>query len=230
MAAKISNGRNHIAATNSSSMFIRIRLGNISDVPHIHKLIYQMAVFERFPHLFEATEESLAATLFNSPPFQSVTCFMLEVSQHPFPQDKHSLNPNYKPTTKTLDLEEPINDPDSIVFKTVGSNSDFDGHDIVVAGWVIFFPNYPTFLAKQGFYVEDLFVREFYRGKGFGKMLLSAVATQAVKMGFCRVDWICLKWNQKAIKFYEDVIGAEVMKEWGVCRLAGKALEAYGEK
>ncbi|KAI3978225.1 hypothetical protein MKX01_013056 [Papaver californicum] len=220
MAAKICNGGNH-AATNSS-MFVRIRLGGVSDVPHIHKLIYQMAVFERFPHLFEATEKSLAATVFSSPPFQSVTCFILEVSQHPFPQDKHSLNSKCAPIAKTLNLEEPINDPDSKVFKIVDSG----GHDIVVAGWVIFFPDYPTFLAKQGFYVEDLFVREFYRGKGFGKM---AVANQPVKMGFCRVDWICLKWNEKAIKFYEDVIGAEVMKEWGVCRLAGKSLEAYGE-
>ncbi|KAI3832006.1 hypothetical protein MKX03_006380 [Papaver bracteatum] len=144
-----------------------------------------MAVFERFAHLFQATEKSLSATLFKSPPFQSVTCFILEVSQHPFLRDKHSKNPDYTPITKVVDLEKPINDPDSKVFKVVDLDGyHFDGHDIVVAGWVIFCPNYPTFLAKQGFYAE-----------GFGKMLLSAVATQAVKMGFCRVDWICLKWN-----------------------------------
>ncbi|MCL7026890.1 hypothetical protein MKW94_000815 [Papaver nudicaule] len=221
MAAEISNGANHIAK--NSPVFARIRLGEISDVPHIHKLIYQLAVFEHFEHLFEATEESLSATLFKSPPFQSVTCFILEVSLHPFPQDKHSKNPNYTPITKTIDVEEPINDPDSKVFK-VG----IAGNDIVVVGWVIFFPNYPAFLANQGFHVDNLFVREFYRGRGFGKMLLSAVATQAVKLGFCRVDWICLKWNQKALKFYEEVIGAEVMNEWGVCRLVGNDLVAFG--
>ncbi|KAI3950662.1 hypothetical protein MKW92_053702 [Papaver armeniacum] len=211
--AAILNGRNHIAK--NLSVFARIRLGEISDVPHIHKLIYQLAVFERFEHLFEATEKSLSATLFNSLPFQSVTCFILEVSQHPFPQDKHSKNLHYTPIVKTVDLQEPIIDPDSNVFKV--GNLD-----------MIFFPNYPAFLAKPGFHVDNLFVREFYRGIGFGKMLLSAVATQAVKLGFCRVDWICLKWNQKAIKFYEEGIGAEIMNEWGVCRLVGKALEAYG--
>ncbi|RZC88044.1 hypothetical protein C5167_004222 [Papaver somniferum] len=224
--AAILNGRNHVAK--NLSVFARIRLGEISDVPHIHKLIYQLAVFERFEHLFEATEKSLSATLFKSLPFQSVTCFILEVSQHPFPQDKHSKNLHYTPIVKTVDLQEPIKDLDSNVFKVGNLDSDFDGHDIVVVGWVIFFPNYPAFLAKQGFHVDNLFVREFYRGIGFGKMLLSAVATQAVKLGFCRVDWICLKWNQKAIKFYEEGIGAEVMNEWGVCRLVGKALEAYG--
>ncbi|MCL7021735.1 hypothetical protein MKW94_008511 [Papaver nudicaule] len=186
MAAKISNGENHVAK--NLQVFARIRLGEISDVSHMHKLIYQLAVFERFEHLFEVIEESLSATLFKSPPFQSITCFILEVSRHPFPQDKHSKNLNYTLITKIVDVKEPINDSDSKVFK-VG----IAGHDIVVVGWVVGEIGIPTlsssqiiqfFLAKQGFHVDNLFVREFYRGRGFGKMLLSAVATQDVKLGF----------------------------------------------
>ena len=69
----------------------------------------------------------------------------------------------------------------------------------MVGGFVLFFPNYSTFLGKPGFYVEDLFVRECYRRKGFGKMLLSAVAAQAAKMGRGRVDWVVLDWNVNAI-------------------------------
>lgn len=97
----------------------------------------------------------------------------------------------------------------------------------MVAGFVLFFPNYPTFLARPGFYIEDLLVREFYRRKGLGRMLLSAVASQAVKMGYGRVDWCVLDWNIKAIKFYEEM-GVQVSQEWRVCRLTGEALQSYG--
>lgn len=91
----------------------------------------------------------------------------------------------------------------------------------------MFFPNYSTFLAKPGFYVEDLYVRECYRRKGLGKILLSTVAAQAVKMGYGRVEWMVLDWNVNAIKFYEEM-GAQVMNEWRICRLTGEALQAYG--
>ncbi|KAI3890157.1 hypothetical protein MKW92_037128 [Papaver armeniacum] len=47
-------------------------------------------------------------------------------------------------------------------------------------------------------HIEDLFVRECYRSKGFGKMLLSVVATQAVKIGYGGVEWCTLDWNTKA--------------------------------
>lgn len=97
---------------------------------------------------------------------------------------------------------------------------------MIVAGFVLFFPNYSSFLAKPGFYIEDLFVRESYRRKGLGKMLLSAVARQAVAMGYGRVEWVVLDWNMNAIKFYEEM-GATVMQEWRVCRLTGDALQGY---
>ena len=96
----------------------------------------------------------------------------------------------------------------------------------MVGGFVLFFPNYSTFLGKPGFYVEDMFVRECYRRKGFGKMLLSAVAAQAVKMGYGRVEWAVLDWNVNAIKFYEEM-GAKVLQEWRICRLTDEALQAY---
>ncbi|KAF2295705.1 hypothetical protein GH714_033663 [Hevea brasiliensis] len=78
--------------------------------------------------------------------------------------------------------------------------------------------------SKPGLYVEDLFVRECYRRKGMGKMLLSAVAAQAVKMGYGRVEWTVLDWNVNAIKFYEEM-GAKVLTDWRICRLTGEALE-----
>lgn len=97
---------------------------------------------------------------------------------------------------------------------------------MTVAGFVLFFRNYSTFLAKPGFYIEDLFVRESYRRKGLGTMLLSAVAKQAVEMGYGRVEWVVLDWNVNAINFYKQM-GADVMQEWRVCRLTGDALKGY---
>jgi GNAT superfamily N-acetyltransferase len=92
-----------------------------------------------------------------------------------------------------------------------------------VIGFVLFFPNYSTFLAKPGCYVEDLYIREPYRGHGYGSFLLKTVAQQAMKHGAERVEWCVLDWNVNAINFYKR-IGATVMPEWKLCRLAGHAL------
>ncbi|KAK4284813.1 hypothetical protein QN277_001595 [Acacia crassicarpa] len=199
-------------------LFSRIRLATPLDVPRIHKLIHQMAVFERLTDIFSATESSLASTLFNSEPFQSFTIFMLEVSPNPFPE--LTFNPFYKPTVRIVNLDLPIEDPDRDTFKSEGDN-------VVVAGFVLFFPNFPTLTGKPGFYVEDLFVRQCYRRKGFGKMLLTAVAKQAVAMGYERMEWVVLDWNINAIQFYEEM-GAKVYQPWRICRLTGEALQAYG--
>ncbi|KAJ4720766.1 putative Tyramine N-feruloyltransferase 4/11 [Melia azedarach] len=206
------------SAIRSHPLFSRIRLATPSDVPHMHKLIHQMAVFERLTHLFSATESSLSATLFNSAPFTSFTIFLLEVSPNPFTPLHNSAFP---PSDRVIHLDLPIVDPERDTFISDRVN------DVAVAGFVLFFPNYSTFLAKPGFYIEDLFVRECYRRKGLGRMLLSAVAKQAVKMGYGRVEWVVLDWNVNAIKFYEEM-GAKVHEEWRICRLTGEALEAYG--
>jgi len=205
----------------TTPLFTRIRLATPSDVPHIHRLIHQMAVFERLTHLFSATESSLAATLFSpaAQPFLSFTIFLLEASPKPFAVSLLDANPFFGPITKVVNLSVPIEDPERETFKSA------DG--VTVVGFVLFFPNYSTFLAKPGFYVEDLFVRECYRRKGFGRMLLSAVAKQAVKMGYGRVEWVVLDWNVNAIRFYEEM-GADVLNEWRICRLTGEALQAYG--
>lgn len=192
-------------------LFSRIRLATPADVPHIHKLIHRLAVFERLAHLCSATEASLSSTLFNSAPFTSFTIFLLEVSPKPFPSPDG-----------VIYLDHPMVDPERETFISDKVN------DVTVAGFVLFFPNYSTFLAKPGFYIEDLYVRECYRRKGYGKMLLSAVAKQAVKMGYGRVEWAVLDWNVNAIKFYEEM-GAKVLNEWRICRLTGEALEKYGD-
>ncbi|KAL6545389.1 GCN5-related N-acetyltransferase 8 [Orobanche gracilis] len=205
------------------TLFTRLRLATIDDVPHIHKLIHQMAVFEGLTHLLEATTAGLSATLFPPnapPPFTSFTVFLLELSTFPFPL---SGNPHFTPLLKSIHLDLPIDDPENETFRSIAYDA---GGDVTVGGFVLFFPNYSTFLAKPGFYIEDLFVRECYRRKGLGKMLLSAVAAQATRIGYGRVEWVVLDWNVNAINFYEQM-GAKVLPEWRICRLTGDALHAY---
>jgi GNAT superfamily N-acetyltransferase len=93
------------------------------------------------------------------------------------------------------------------------------------AGFALFFHNYSTFLAKPGIYLEDLFVLPEHRGRGIGKLLLRRLAQLAVERGCGRLEWAVLDWNSPAIGFYQR-LGARLMDEWTICRLAGEALEA----
>lgn len=92
------------------------------------------------------------------------------------------------------------------------------------AGFALFFHNYSTFLTRPGIYLEDLFVRPHFRGKGYGKALLAALARKAVERSCGRLEWAVLDWNAPAIGFYES-LGAGMMNEWRTFRLTGEALE-----
>ncbi|MGE0394470.1 MAG: N-acetyltransferase family protein [Vicinamibacterales bacterium] len=95
------------------------------------------------------------------------------------------------------------------------------------AGIAIFFHNFSTFLGKRGLYLEDLFVKPEYRGRGYGKALLRHLAGIAVARDCGRMEWSVLDWNAPAIGFYRK-LGAVPMDEWTVFRLTGEALAALG--
>jgi GNAT superfamily N-acetyltransferase len=92
------------------------------------------------------------------------------------------------------------------------------------AGFVLFFHNFSTFLAKPGIYLEDLYVKSELRGKGVGRALLAHLASLAVRRGCGRFEWAVLDWNEPAIGFYKS-LGAKMMDGWKINRLTGKALE-----
>ena len=95
-----------------------------------------------------------------------------------------------------------------------------------VVGFALFFTNFSTFLAKPGLYLEDLFVEPELRGRGIGQALLTRLAELAAERGCGRFEWSVLDWNVNAIRFYERM-GATVMPDWRICRIAGPALEAF---
>ena len=100
-----------------------------------------------------------------------------------------------------------------------------DGKEV---GFALFFHNFSTFVGRSGLYLEDLFVRPAYRGKGYGKGLLKQLARIAVERQCGRFEWVCLDWNAPSIDFYRS-LGAKPMEEWTIYRLDGQALQALAE-
>lgn len=95
--------------------------------------------------------------------------------------------------------------------------------DSAPAGFALFFPNYSTFLAQPGIFLEDLYVKPHARGKGAGLALLRELARIAVARGCGRVEWLVLDWNEPSIQFYRK-LGAVPMDDWTMFRLTGDSL------
>ncbi|MTK07337.1 MAG: GNAT family N-acetyltransferase [Hungatella sp.] len=100
-----------------------------------------------------------------------------------------------------------------------------DGKEV---GFALFFHNFSTFLGRGGIYLEDLFVKPEYRGKGIGKAIFKKLGAIARERGCGRLEWWCLDWNQPSIDFYRSM-GAEAMDEWTVYRIAGEGLNRLAD-
>jgi GNAT superfamily N-acetyltransferase len=89
---------------------------------------------------------------------------------------------------------------------------------IATWGWV-----YKSFAARRGIFLEDLYVKPAFRGRGIGRRMLLALAARAREArGF--LEWQVLDWNAPSIEFYKS-LGATMMPDWITCRLEGNALE-----
>ena len=100
-----------------------------------------------------------------------------------------------------------------------------DGKEI---GFALYFHNFSTFVGRGGIYLEDVYIRPEYRGKGYGKAILKRLAAIAVERGCGRMEWVCLDWNQPSIDFYLS-LGAKPMSDWTLYRLTGDALTRLAE-
>jgi len=118
------------------------------------------------------------------------------------------------------------------IFETIFSENPKVFCDLVevdgdVAGMAIWFLNYSTWQGKHGIYLEDLFVKPEYRGRGYGKALLQHLAQICNEKGYGRFQWWVLDWNSPAIEFYRS-LGAVAMDEWTVYRVSGEELKRLG--
>lgn len=91
-------------------------------------------------------------------------------------------------------------------------------------GFVLYFNNFSTFLGKPGIYLEDLYIKEDYRNKGFGKQVFKYLANECIQKGYGRLEWSVLNWNEPSIQFYQK-LGAQPMSEWTTYRLTESELK-----
>jgi GNAT superfamily N-acetyltransferase len=96
------------------------------------------------------------------------------------------------------------------------------------AGFALFFHNFSTFLGKAGIYLEDIFVKPEYRGRGIGKTLLSYLGKLALERDCGRIEWSVLDWNEPAIQFYKK-LGAKPMDEWTIFRVSGDSINKLAD-
>ena len=101
--------------------------------------------------------------------------------------------------------------------------AEWDGEP---AGFSTWFLNYSTFRGSHGLFIEDLFVRPAYRGRGIGKGLMASLARRCVAKGYGRCEWVVLDWNAPSIAFYKS-IGAQERSDWRIYRLSGEALVRF---
>jgi GNAT superfamily N-acetyltransferase len=103
---------------------------------------------------------------------------------------------------------------------------EYEGNPV---GYAIFFHNFSTFEGKPGLYLEDIYVKPEYRGKGIGKALLSYLAKIALERGCARFEWVVLDWNEPSIQFYKS-LGAKPQDEWIIYRMEDKAMQKLAEE
>jgi GNAT superfamily N-acetyltransferase len=96
------------------------------------------------------------------------------------------------------------------------------------AGYAVFYDHYSTY-AGPAVYLEDVFVREPFRGRGIGIALMAAVAKVAVDDKRPGLHWHVLDWNEKAIGLYK-ALGAEFCDWWRPVMLSGDALARLSKK
>ena len=105
-----------------------------------------------------------------------------------------------------------------------GLIAEWEGQAI---GYALFFGFYSSWKGS-GIFLEDLFVREAFRGRGIGRALLSEVARIARQEGSFGIRWEVLGWNELAIKFYKS-LGGEFFDDWRQVLLQGDALNRLAD-
>ncbi len=157
-------------------MSYRIRNATPADAGVILRFITELAIYEKAGNEVEATEETIAASLFGA-----------------------------GSVTRAVICETEAGEP---------------------AGFAVWFLSYSTWQARNGLYLEDLYVTPEHRRAGLGRMLLRHLARVAVEEGCGRFEWSVLDWNEPAIRVYE-AIGAEPQTEWTRYRLSGEKLKQF---
>lgn len=130
------------------------------------------------------------------------------------PVNSHGIFAEFK---REVFLDPGIEDSELETFRSPSDQSR------VVIGYVNIFPNYSSYLALPGFYLEALYIRMPYRKQGLGSLFLGKVAHEALKLGIGKMEWSVPYTNIGAIEFFEGK-GATIKPGMRKCILSGKGL------
>jgi len=97
-----------------------------------------------------------------------------------------------------------------------------------IVGMALYYKRYSTWEGKS-IHLEDLIVKDKYRGIGIGKALYLKVMQYAYKNNINRVEWEVLDWNKSAINFYLST-GAKMNKNWNLCQMTKANIKIFLEK
>lgn len=81
-----------------------------------------------------------------------------------------------------------------------------------LAGFALWYFRFSTWKGKR-FYLEDLYVKDEFRGKGIGQKLIEACIEEAKHTKCTGMMWQVLDWNIPAIEFYKKY-NAQFDGEW----------------
>lgn len=183
--------------TSKTSFPFTIRKAQREDSPLIYWFIAELAAYENLSDAVQTTPEQLEKTLFDRVCAEVLIC---------------------ECSNADIVLDKPLAGTDAQPYPNASSAV---GEPV---GFALFFYNYSTFLGKPGLYLEDLYVRPKFRGKGAGKAFFSRLAQTALEHNCGRMEWSCLDWNKSSIDFYMR-LGAVPQTDWTVYRLNEDALK-----
>ena len=147
---------------------LQIRFAQSEDAKTVHRLVVDLAVYEKLNHEVVSTPENIRRALVGPKPMVEV--FLAEISGK-------------------------------------------------AVGFALFFQTFSTFVGRPGIYLEDLFVLPEYRRRGIAMALFQELFRIARERDCGRVEWSVLDWNEAAIKFYTEKLGAKILRDWWRCRL-----------
>lgn len=98
-------------------------------------------------------------------------------------------------------------------------------NEMEILGMALVYFRFSTWKGRT-VHLEDLIVKQKYRGHGIGTLLYNNVVAYAKEQGVKRVEWVVLDWNQNAIEFYEKS-GATILKDWYLVQLEEEQLKSF---
>ncbi len=119
-------------------------------------------------------------------------------------------------------------DIDRLLFQQHRAEVLFVMEDGAEVGFALFFHSFPAYIHGAGLFVEALYVKPEYRGRGYGRAVFQELAHIARERGCDRIEWCCLKWNP-TLEFYK-AMGADMADDLMVCRLNSARIAELAEE